>query len=441
MDKTIDPGSLSIAFTNRDLCTRCGTCAGICPAEAIGIGENHFPILDASKCIECGLCGRTCPGAAVSFKKQNQICFHSTEDDPSFDGRVRQTFVGYAADSVLRAHGSGGGVATALAGDLLCHGDIEGCLVTRMVPCEPWRGEGFIARTWEELLSSQGSKYSIIAHNAVLSQIRNCPGRFAYVGLPCQIHGLRLMMEEEPLFRDKISVVIGLFCGGALEVDLIPDLISLKRIAKEELQEFQFRGGDWPGKMRVLKKDGSLVELHQSDYKEGAYNYFAPLYSPMRCLTCIDGSAHFADISIGDVWTRDSRGNYVYRAHSRILVRTERGAEVVLQASRRRSLILEDVSENPHYRTHHMQTRRKSISAPLRIRRLARAGIPVPIYDRLIPRKPDWQDLLAERAATATYRLARIRSLRVLAMSFLTSRWSLPLLWIRCWYKKRKYQR
>jgi len=336
--------------------------------------------------------------------------------------------------------GSGGGVASALAWDLLRHGDVAGCLVARMKPDEPWRGEGFVARTYEDLLSSQGSKYTVVPHNAVLGQIRNMTGRFAYVGLPCQIHGLRLMMELEPVFKEKIAVIIGLFCGGALEVDFIPDILSRKKIAKEEIKGFQFRGGSWPGKMRAVKRDDSMVDLHLSDYKEGAYNYFAHLYNPIRCMTCIDGSAHFADIAIGDVWTRDSRGDYVYRAHSRILARTERGKEAVRRAITRKSLCAEDVTKNPHYQTHRAHTRRKSISAPLRIQRLSRAGVAVPKYDRKLERAPVFQDFLAERMATLVYRLGRIKTLRLLAMSFLVSRWSLPLIWLRVWRKKIKYR-
>jgi len=68
-------------------------------------------------------------------------------------------------------------VVTALLWDLLKHGEVDGCIVTRMNPDRPWHGEVFIARTYEDLLSSQQSKYIVIPVNSILAEIRHLPQR------------------------------------------------------------------------------------------------------------------------------------------------------------------------------------------------------------------------------------------------------------------------
>jgi len=45
-------------------CIECGSCAAVCPVEAISAGEGQYVICD--KCIDCGSCAGTCPVGAIS---------------------------------------------------------------------------------------------------------------------------------------------------------------------------------------------------------------------------------------------------------------------------------------------------------------------------------------------------------------------------------------
>ncbi len=86
-----------------------------------------------------------------------------------------------------------------------------------MNPKKPYSGEVFIARTYEELLESQQSKYIVIPVNAILKEVRDLPGKYAMAVLPCQIHGFRLMEKMDHPVTKKIEVLIGLFCAAAME--------------------------------------------------------------------------------------------------------------------------------------------------------------------------------------------------------------------------------
>lgn len=47
-------------------CTGCGTCAEICPADAIKIQDGKAQV-DDEACVECGLCVSECPREAISL--------------------------------------------------------------------------------------------------------------------------------------------------------------------------------------------------------------------------------------------------------------------------------------------------------------------------------------------------------------------------------------
>ncbi|MBN1934000.1 MAG: 4Fe-4S binding protein [Anaerolineae bacterium] len=46
-------------------CISCGSCAEVCPEDAISEGKNSY-VIDPEKCIDCGLCEDECPVDAIS---------------------------------------------------------------------------------------------------------------------------------------------------------------------------------------------------------------------------------------------------------------------------------------------------------------------------------------------------------------------------------------
>ena len=55
-----------------NLCCGCGTCAGVCPNNAIEIVVSngiYVPKVDEEKCKCCGLCLECCPGFSVDFEE------------------------------------------------------------------------------------------------------------------------------------------------------------------------------------------------------------------------------------------------------------------------------------------------------------------------------------------------------------------------------------
>ena len=53
-----------MAYVITDECVACGTCAGVCPVEAISEGDGKY-VIDADVCAECGTCVAECPVEAI----------------------------------------------------------------------------------------------------------------------------------------------------------------------------------------------------------------------------------------------------------------------------------------------------------------------------------------------------------------------------------------
>ena len=55
------------------LCTGCGTCAGICPTEAIVMGEDGKLLITEDFCIYCGACQEVCPENAIKVERRRLL--------------------------------------------------------------------------------------------------------------------------------------------------------------------------------------------------------------------------------------------------------------------------------------------------------------------------------------------------------------------------------
>jgi len=56
-----------MAHVISDDCTSCGSCAAVCPTEAISEGDAKYEI-DPNLCTDCGTCVDECPVEAISLE-------------------------------------------------------------------------------------------------------------------------------------------------------------------------------------------------------------------------------------------------------------------------------------------------------------------------------------------------------------------------------------
>jgi coenzyme F420 hydrogenase subunit beta len=298
---TLDTKNIEMVV-KKNLCTGCGTCAGICPKNAIQMIIDHrkgiyLPQIVQEECSNCGICYNICPGHEVNFKLINNEFFGQEPDDPLL-GNYLNCYTGYATDYEIRYNSASGGLITALLIFALEEGIIDGALVTKMRDDHPLEPQPFIARTREEIISASGSKYCPVSANIALREILKNNGRYAIVGLPCHLHGIRKAELIMPKLKERIVLHVGILC--AKTISFLGTQYQLRRmgIKKENLEKISYRGKGWPGNMTIVTKNNQRRITKLNDYYDDKFGSFIP----HRCTLCMDKAAELADISFGDAW-------------------------------------------------------------------------------------------------------------------------------------------
>lgn len=313
------------------LCAGCGTCVSICPLNALEMAENKKMGLYEPKvkgeCNECGLCLKVCPGYEVDFSRLNQMTFGREPEDP-YLGNYFCCYSGYATDSELRFNSSSGGIVTALLLYARERSIIDGALVAKMDEENPLKPKAFIAKTEEQIISAIGSKYCPVPANVAAKSIINENGRYAIVGLPCHIQGLRKAEMINEKLKKRIRLHVGLFCKGSPSFLATEFLLKMSGINLKEVRRIRYRGGGWPGRMSIeMKTGGTLFVPFPKYYPE---NHFSSYFRPSRCKLCIDGVNGFADISCGDAWLPEFKND---RIGTSIVIARDENADRFLHAA------------------------------------------------------------------------------------------------------------
>jgi coenzyme F420 hydrogenase subunit beta len=391
-NQTIEP------VVKRKLCTGCGTCAGICPQGAIEMVIHvergcYLPRIDANRCTRCGLCRQVCPGHEVDFESLSGGSFGDIPDDIAL-GRHLGCYIGHAGDRDMRYNCASGGLVSALLVFALEEGLIDGALVTRMRADDPLRPEPFIARTRDEVLSAAGSKYCPAAAGAALDEILRAEGRFAVVGLPCHIQGIRKAEQQIPALKERIRYRISIPCSLNYSFRGTERILRNRGILPEHVEALRYRGRGWPGTMSIQLKDGSEQTIPLAEY----YRELGP-YSLRRCTLCSDMLGELSDLTCGDAWIPE-----VMRADkvgSSFVVSRTPGAEELLEAAASKEAVeLSELGLRELLASQgHALFKKRKLQARMRMFRWAGQSVPVYRQRLLAPIRADYVNMAKFYAA------------------------------------------
>ena len=314
----------------KDACTFCGSCVAVCPFKSLK--PRHEKIILDGKCTSCGLCMAVCPAKKFCYGAIDKKLFTTsvTHHRPEL-GNYLEIGVAYASDNNIRNNSSSGGVVSSLLIFLLRTKIVDGVVCIRMNPDKPWQPQPFIAKTPEEVLAAQGSKYCLVQTNMILrtlNEAKNKNKRFAFVGLPCQVQGLR-KMQQQGLCKN-VSLVIGLFCGWNMSYKGTEYILDKFSIDKKNVTQLKYRAGKWPGGFFVGTNGYDKTDIaHNSKgitLEKSAYDFPNMMFIPKRCIVCSDYMSEYADISVGDCWING------YKSSSSVLLRTALGEDIYKRA-------------------------------------------------------------------------------------------------------------
>jgi len=287
------------------LCTGCGTCVALCPRNALELviekrSGLYAPNVNTVLCNNCGLCYRVCPGHEVDFSDLNLKIFQELPQDEKI-GNYYGTYTGYSTNNDLRLNAASGGMVTQLLNYLLKSGAITGALVVKAGEIDPLVPEPFIARTEEEIVSAISTKYCPVPANICLREIISSSrgeNKYAVVGLPCHIHGIRKAAQYNKKLNEKILLYVGLFCLSTNSFNATRHILHKNRVDIDDVRRIDYRGKGWPGKMTIEFKNGRNLVLGVEEYYDEVFS----AYKPGRCLLCPDHACELSDISFADAW-------------------------------------------------------------------------------------------------------------------------------------------
>lgn len=253
-------------------------------------------------------------------------------------------YAGHVSDESIRAKGSSGGMGTWIILELLRQRKIDG--VIHVGGSDDADGLPFgykISTTEEEIINRAKSRYYPVEMSRVIRELRELPGRYAFVGLPCFVKALRLLAAADDGIQNRIAYTVALFCGHLKSKHFADFFAWQMGIKPGDLEGINFRTklASRPASnygITVTSRKTSHCQAN-SDYYGSSWGY--GFFKYKACDYCDDVVGETADISVGDAWlpeyVADSGGTNV------VVVRNMELAKIVNQAIVSGALAMKEV--------------------------------------------------------------------------------------------------
>ena len=244
-----------------------------------------------------------------------------------YAGDCIEAFTAVAKDSEVLGRAASGGVVTTLVRHLLKEGQYDCAFLVdghNYANCV-----SSVRKTADDdLMATCKSRYvPVMQTQAVEYMLGHPQERMIFVGVPCFIQGLLRIMALRGIDRGR-HLLIGLFCESTVNYNIWDYIGNVAGMVDMKALHFKDKtsGGNgklcssWPGDVCVFGRNGETHFLPKK-VRADAKRYF----SPERCLYCVDKLNQFADVSVGDNYTKR---NSPRMGSSSVIVRTKAGLAV-----------------------------------------------------------------------------------------------------------------
>lgn len=334
---------------DKGTCTGCGSCVSVCPTQVIKFVDDTPTLQERpgeipggeppeGKCIECKLCYFICP-VTESLTPRMQDLF----DVEDVLGLYLNLYKAKTDVPEIASVAQDGGIVSTILAYAFQQLIIDGAIVSVASEENPWIPRPKVITSYEEVLKSAGTRYSLSPNIVSLAQYREVVDellaqrpvgedwlRLAFVGTPCQALGVRKLQYAlagaaiRP--ANLITLSIGLFCMENFDAAKLHQLIKEKTgLAVEQISKMDIK----KGALHIYPKDGEEAKTIPLEETKDAVR--------SGCHSCEDLTCWYADISVGSIGTPTG--------WSTVLVRTEKGKEVFDGAVRANMLTKEQLSE------------------------------------------------------------------------------------------------
>lgn len=299
-------------------CIGCGACACLSGSPVrialneVGKYQAHVDMDSLSPSLSGKLAG-VCPftGAGPNEDELGRELYAENSSHDSRLGFWRESYIGHVEEGNFRSQGSSGGFVSWLICELLSKGGIDGVLhvvsSSRSDQSDVFFQYG-VSSNLDDVKQGAKSRYYAVEMSQVLEYVRDHPGRYLVVGVPCFIKAIRLLCRQEPIFAERIRFSIAILCGHLKSVGYLEFIAWQMGVPINEIQSFDFRHKNHskPAKVYsaeiVYRRDGvehrstsMMNDLKGMGWGDGLFKYAA-------CDYCDDIMGETADVSAGDAW-------------------------------------------------------------------------------------------------------------------------------------------
>ena len=314
------PKSLE-AVVAAGLCTGCGLCAARrdeIDMQVTAHGHLRPRVGSAPATGRLQELLSACPGVAVEGR--------GAHSDHMIWGPVLSSHRAYATDPETRFRGSSGGVISAIAAFLLERGEVDFVLQIGAAAGSPLRSAAHASSSPTEIVERAGSRYAPAATLEGMDELLAQKRRFAVIGKPCEIAGLRNLARVDPRVDARIPYMLSFFCAGVPGLHGTAAALDRMGVDPAEVTGLRYRGDGWPGRMTVETASGRRSLSYRESWGSVLHQHLQ-----FRCKICADGTGELADIVAADAWsTPDGYPDFEERdGISAVLARTPRGRDLL----------------------------------------------------------------------------------------------------------------
>ena len=278
------------------MCIGCGACE--MADSSVRVELNPTKLIYEPQTPGSQAAADVCPAVAVDYEGLQNYLFPSEKIGPY--GVVRSVHLSQSTNSDRNMRASSGGLIKEVLRNLLSSQDIDGVIALDHVGGIDFAAR--LVRTPEDVDTLPGSIYHNLKQTPALELLRDTPGRFALVAIPCQLEGMYAWIRSQaPELRDKIVLTVGLLCGWQYSHHSINAMGEYLGYDPATISDISYRGGGPVGKLTVTTTDGEVFTASRRvDF--GYQVAFDRHFNTNRCHVCINHSNFLADIVVGDAW-------------------------------------------------------------------------------------------------------------------------------------------
>lgn len=226
-----------------DICIGCGSCAGICPTKSITMVWNEYgetnPYIPEGCPPNICVCTNVCPiiNPIINTKKENYSY-------NNIIGNYLGSYAGYSNQDTQRKNGSSGGILTWLLTQLIKDKKVDAVIVVG--ESDDYKKQLFefkILEKIEDIEKAASSKYYPVEISEIMRIIKKdrTDKKYALVGLPCLITGVRNSQEYNKKLKSKIKYMFALTCGQLPNKQYTEALANFSGISTDKLKSVNYR--------------------------------------------------------------------------------------------------------------------------------------------------------------------------------------------------------